>query len=815
MAKKIGFNVVIGGDVSQLNKSLREANSAASQTTTGLKSLQKAAKLDPGNYKTFLAIQKDMAAQADAAKKKLDTLKSAKERMDKAFEEGKISSKEWADYNAELKQAEENYKKLTKAAKDYNPQMAQIGQKLTNTGEKLKDVGSKIQGVGNKLSTHLTLPLAAAGAAMVKAASDFDENVNKIDVAFGNSAQSVKDWAETATEQFGLSKNAALEAAAQFGDMGTSMGLSQSAAADMSVTLAGLAGDLASFKNISTDQAMTALNGVFTGETESLKTLGVVMTQTNLEDFAARQNKVYDSMSESEKVTLRYQYVLSKTKNAQGDYARTSDGTANSLRTLQASLENLAITFGQELLPVITPLIGDLTDMVKAFGALPAPIRKFIVATAGVTAAVGPALSGIGSITMGLGGLSAGLGKIIPKLGGTALAGAATQSATAVAGVGTAAATTGVTLSSVLVPALLVVGAALAGILIGKAIADNWDNITAAAKKVGDGVKNGFDKAVTAIRNSKLAEAARTEVNSMTAAYKSAGGGVSGAVAAMFAGIRTKAQLEFRALDSLTNGKLSGTVRTVQGKFREIGSSITTSFRTLQTNTRNELQQLQSAVAPKAQQIGQTIKNGFSTAVKGAATLFAPIKSAVATLASTTKPYFDQFAKNINGGVGAAIEKVKASFQGLGGSLGRALSSAASSVSSGWDAIKRAIKLPHFSIRGSFSLKPLSVPTIRVDWYKKAMENGMILDQPTVFGAMNGKLLAGGEAGREAVVGVDSLRGMIQDAVGQTINNNSSTNMGGVTINVYAQPGQDVNDLARVIENRLTTSVQRRKAAFA
>ena len=75
------------------------------------------------------------------------------------------------------------------------------------------------------------------------------------------------------------------------------------------------------------------------------------------------------------------------------------------------------------------------------------------------------------------------------------------------------------------------------------------------------------------------------------------------------------------------------------------------------------------------------------------------------------------------------------------------------------------IKLPHFSISGSFSLNPPSIPHFSVDWYKKAMSGGMILKDATIFGQSGGTLLGGGEAGDEAVVGVSSLRSMIQDAV--------------------------------------------------
>ena len=160
-------------------------------------------------------------------------------------------------------------------------------------------------------------------------------------------------------------------------------------------------------------------------------------------------------------------------------------------------------------------------------------------------------------------------------------------------------------------------------------------------------------------------------------------------------------------------------------------------------------------------------------------------------------------------------DKVKAGASALWDGIKRVWSGITDTVKGAVDKLKGflnfewhlpSIKLPHFSISGQFSLNPPQIPHFTVDWYAKAMQNGMILNQPTIFGAANGSLLGGGEAGPEAVVGVDSLRGMIQDAVGES---------GGVTINVYAQPGQDVNELAQIIEQKISTNVRRRGAAFA
>lgn len=303
-----------------------------------------------------------------------------------------------------------------KAIQSAEKSASSFEKKMENIASKAKSIGGKISGIGTTMTVGITTPLTIAGKGMVSAASDFDENLNKISVAFGDNAAEVKAWADTATQSFGLSKNQALEATSLFGDMATSMGISQSEAASMSTSLAGLAGDMASFKNVGIDQAMTALNGVFTGETESLKQLGIVMTETNLEEFANGLGLVYGEMGQAEKVQLRYNYVMSMSQNAIGDYARTSDGTANSMRTFQASVENLAITLGQNLLPIVTPIIQKATEMVNAFAAADPELQQLVLKIAGIVAVAGPALLVIGKMISLFGTVSGAIGLLSGKI---------------------------------------------------------------------------------------------------------------------------------------------------------------------------------------------------------------------------------------------------------------------------------------------------------------------------------------------------------------------------------------------------------------
>ncbi len=349
------------------------------------------------------------------------------------------------------------------------------GDTIQAAGNKLESVGGKVSSLGTALTAGVTAPLVAAGGVAVNMASDYEESLNKVEVAFGDASQGVKEFAQTTVDQFGIAEGTALDMAALYGDMATSMKIPREEAAQMSQELVGLAGDLASFKNIGLDEASTALKSIFTGETESLKNLGVVMTETNLQAFAlsngllsseksARQlqeesialreaqeqyntavekygesswqaekallnlqdateeaNKVgeaqWDSLSESEKVMIRYQYVLAATKNAQGDYARTATGTANSLRTMQESSKELAVAFGQELLPQITPMIQKGTQLLKAFADLDEEQKQLIVTVATGAAAAGPAVKILGTATTGLGKLTKGVGSAVSDMG--------------------------------------------------------------------------------------------------------------------------------------------------------------------------------------------------------------------------------------------------------------------------------------------------------------------------------------------------------------------------------------------------------------
>ena len=303
----------------------------------------------------------------------------------------------------------------------------QLDAALSKTQKKLKDFGNSTKAIGKSMSIYVTAPITLAGGAAIKFASDFEESLNKVDVAFKNSSGEVRAFAKTALTNFGIAEGTALDMAALFGDMSTSMGLSTQEAANLSTSLVSLAGDLSSFKNMNIEEVTTALNGVFTGETESLKRLGIVMTEVNLQQFALEKGikKNIKNFTQAEKVQLRYNYVMSKTVNAQGDFVRTSGGAANQMRIFQESLKELGVQFGQVILPTFTKVVKKFNELLKEFRDLSPITKRFIVIMAGIAAAIGPALVAIGSMSTGIGILTASISALNVAAGGIAIAAAA------------------------------------------------------------------------------------------------------------------------------------------------------------------------------------------------------------------------------------------------------------------------------------------------------------------------------------------------------------------------------------------------------
>ena len=270
-----------------------------------------------------------------------------------------------------------------------------IKQSFNGLGSVVKKIGVLIGGA------FAVGKLAQFGKECIELGSDLAEVQNVVDVTFTTMSDKVNEFAKNAMTSAGLSETMAKQYVGTFGAMSKSFGFSEQQAYDMSTALTQLTGDVASFYNLNQGEAFTKLKSVFTGETESLKDLGVVLTQTALDQYALANGygKTTSAMTEQEKVALRLAFVQKQLSAASGDFIRTSDSWANQVRVMQLQLQSLKATVGQGLINIFTPVIKVINTLLAKLATVANAFKSFTELitgnkSSGQTGASGAGLTG-------------------------------------------------------------------------------------------------------------------------------------------------------------------------------------------------------------------------------------------------------------------------------------------------------------------------------------------------------------------------------------------------------------------------------------
>ena len=239
-----------------------------------------------------------------------------------------------------------------------------------SANEAANGIDSSFSGVLKKLAAGFSAvkigkALLDIGKDAIQAASDLQEVQNVVDTTFGGNANKIEAWAKDAGTQFGLTETMAKKFSSTMGAMLKSSGLAGDQIVGISTDLAGLAADMASFYNLDFEEAFSKIRSGMSGMTMPLKELGIDMSVDTMNAFALAQglDKTFSQMSQSEQTMLRYQYLMKATADAQGDFARTSDGYANGLRQLETNLTTLKTNLGSVLLDVVNPLINGINEL--------------------------------------------------------------------------------------------------------------------------------------------------------------------------------------------------------------------------------------------------------------------------------------------------------------------------------------------------------------------------------------------------------------------------------------------------------------------
>lgn len=302
---------------------------------------------------------------------------------------------------------------LDKVSKELEKQKTVLGKTSKEWGE----LSGKLTSVGKTMSMTLTAPILAAGAASFKLGADFEQALGKMNVVFEESSRNIEEWAKNSLRDFGLARSTAITLATDFGALFKGMGISIKETEEWSTTLAERTMDLANFYNVTVEETTTALNAIVTGQTEPLRKFGINMTQAALQEYAYSQHirKRVSDMTEAEKVQLRYNFVIEKTNIAVGTTARESGSATGQINKFKESIKELGISFSEQILPIITPVIEWLNNVIEKFSNLSDGTKKFIVIAGGLVATVGPVLLILGSVFKAISNISSGI-SAIPKI---------------------------------------------------------------------------------------------------------------------------------------------------------------------------------------------------------------------------------------------------------------------------------------------------------------------------------------------------------------------------------------------------------------
>lgn len=872
MASRIqGITVEIGGDTTKLSKALESVNKDIRNTQSQLKDVNKLLKMDPGNADLIGQKQKYLSEAIDDTKKKLEQEKDALSQL----KEGPQSEETLKQQEALTREIEDTKQKLKGLTDEYKNFGSVAGAQLQAAGDKMKEVGGKISDAGETLTTHVTLPLAAAGAAGVANFASVDKTMQLANKTMGNTAEqaetvnkAMKDAAANSTYGMNDAANAVLNFAragldadqsaaalapamnlaageggnldtvsaglvatingfhGSFEDAGTyadvfaaacnnsaldvdSLSNAMSVAAPIFSSAGYSVNDAALFMGVMANngiQADVAANSLKTGlarlvspakeGADMMEQLGISVTNSDgsMKDSVTIQKELHDAfskLSESEQIAAASAIFgknqmapwLALINTAPGDVNELNSsleacggttqemadtmmsGFGGSLEKLKSSVDVLGYSIGESLAPILQKAVDFIQGIVDKLNAMDPSMRQVVVTIGLIAAAVGPVLVIAGNVISAVGTITGAIGSVMTHIG--ALSGGIT-------------ALSSMSLLPMLGVIALVVGAIIGIIAIvknwgaisewfkgvwegvcngvkeigqglGEFFGGLWDGIKTATSTAWDGIKSGVSTAWNGVKDtvstvgSAIKDTAKQHLDAMKSAFDQNGGGIKGAAAAAWEGIKGYYTAGFDFVNNLTGGKLDG----IKQKFSDGWNAV-----------KEKTSEAWSNIKGTVEQNGGGIKGVITTAVQGYQNIWktgfgminqvtgGKLGEALSTATSKLSSIKQAFTDKMNGAkeaVKGAIDKIKGFFNFQ------------------WSLPK--LKMPHFSFSGKFSLNPPSVPHFSVSWYKKAMDNGMVLNSPTIFGAKGNTLLAGGEAGAEAVVGVGSLETMISEAV--------------------------------------------------
>ena len=515
------------------------------------------------------------------------------------------------------------------------------------------------------------------------------------------------------------------------------------------------------------DEVITGLAGI--KDPVKQNAAGVALFGTMWEDLGA---DVVTSLSTANKSISQTTDTMEEMKKIKYDDLKNQ--LAGIGRTVTT---DIIVPLGERLLPVIESVVGKVAEWVSAFGELSPVMQDIVIAVGGVVAGVGPLLIVIGKVASGVGSIISVGTTVVGFITGTVVPALSSFFAFIMAN-----------------PIVLVITAIVAAIVL---LIANWETV----KEVSINVWNAICDTVTTIGNAIK--------DFLTAAWDT----IKTTITTVLDNIKTTMSNVWNAIKTTISTVVNAIKTTISNVWNAIKTTITTVVDAIKTTISNVFNAIKTTISTIFNAVKTTVSNVWNSIKDVISNVIDAIKTTVSNKFNAVKNTISNIVDNVkttmSNGFNAAKDTVTNIFNSIKNKISNVMDGAKNIVSGAIDKIKGffnfewslpKIKLPHFKISGSFSLTPPSAPSFGIDWYAKAMDKGMILNSPTIFGMNSkGQPMGAGEAGSETIVGTNSLINMIQSAV--------SSSMGSIRIeapvlnNVKAgsSPAQDTSKIDELI----------------
>lgn len=705
-----------------------------------------------------------------------------------------------------------------------NDQIGKVSSNAGKLGNTLSTIGNKVSDFGGKLTTRLSAPLTALGALSVKSAADVKAANSQYEQTFG-------ELQDTATKAIDKVANYSGILETRLKGVGTSIyAFAKASGAESAEAMALMeealqaTADAAAYYDRRLDDTSESLMSFLKGNFANDAALGVSCTEVTRNAKAVELfGQKYNDLSEIQKQQTLLKMVTDAQalSGAMGQASREADGFENVMGNLKESSKLLAAEFGEVLLPHVVNLIQGLTGLLQRFSNLDEGTKKIILTLGGVAVAVGPVLTITGKIVSGIGEiiriggiLKGGIGNLMPMVSGIAGIGSKL-----LGGIGSLATKIG----SALIPALTaigpvgwaIIGAITALVAAGVALYKNWDEVSQWASKAWGAIKEVVSGALESISNflTKIFDFVKNNwqglllmiANPFVGAFKliydncesfrnfidgflekikngfaNTWNGLKEDVSSAWEGIKEKTSQGMEAVKGLFSNAVDAAISFKDkfvGGLTELKDKASQKFQELKDSASQKVSELKETIVSKATELKDKASAAFSgiadKAVEGFNNLREKGSSAIEGLGSAFTNIFSSMWNTVVEKASAFAEKFSQPFENAKDKVRDIVSSIKEFFNFNWELPK--IKLPHFNISydtggllGGLATKiglP-GIPKFDVEWYK----DGGIMTDPTAFGfnPYSGKVMAGGEAGPEAIAPISTLQSYVQEAVSES-----------------------------------------------